>query len=227
MKRFWFPQYQKPILLLQNYLPMSKIIFKVGCNTPVQVDDWLVSYFYYWLPLISGMCSQGREMDFSCSTLPSRPEILWARLSPTPLIIPSCPKPSLIYCVRPPLTDTALPTSTAAFVKEDFGLLRRFCSFSAFVKGRGEVGELTLCLRPWKLFFSKHSLTKRRAEHLNVKVFFHWYSVLYFLKWLGSKWMAQFSMQKSRSRKLATVCGICVCVYTLPAWSRGKVENIQ
>lgn len=60
MKRFWFPQYQKPILLLQNYLPMSKIIVKVGDNTPAQVDDWLVSYFYYWLPLISGMCSQGR-----------------------------------------------------------------------------------------------------------------------------------------------------------------------
>lgn len=60
MERFWCPQFQKPILLLQNYLPMSKVIFKVGYNTPAQVDDWLVPYFCYWLPLTSGMCSQGR-----------------------------------------------------------------------------------------------------------------------------------------------------------------------
>ena len=51
-----------------------------------------------------------------------------------------------------------------------------------FVKGRDEVGELTLCLRPRELFFLKHSLTKRRAEHLKVKMFFHRYGVLSFLK---------------------------------------------
>lgn len=154
METFWCPQYQKPILLLQNYLPMSKVIFKVGYNTPAQVDDWLVSYFCYWLPLISGMCSQGRGdrlllLHTAITTWDSLGKIFTYPLDNT-----LCPKPSLIYCVRPPLTGHCTSHLHGYLCRGGFWTSQwGFCSFSAFVKGRDEVGELTLYLRPRELFF--------------------------------------------------------------------------